>query len=72
MFLIQIRDKSFIDAEKIECVYVDGDDRLCIVMSGMNSDDAYICQANYESSVLNHIQAINKGCSDVECLIMEK
>lgn len=72
MFLIQIGDNSFIDAEKIECVYVDTDSRLCIVMDGMDSDDSYICQENHKGSVLSQIQAINNGCVNVQCLIEDK
>lgn len=65
MFLIQITETSFINADKIECVYFDKTTGLLCVQTEKMTDDCYLVQDEFTSLFLNHLGGVDHGIGQV-------
>lgn len=66
MFLIQISEVSFVNADKIEGVFFDKvGGELCICMVGANIGEHYIVDDDFAELVLNHLGGIDSGIGQV-------
>ena len=70
MFLVQINKASFIDAEKIECVWFNQQTKeLCVQMTGTDNGEHYIVDRRAASSFLNDLASINKGVAKFDGIL---
>jgi hypothetical protein len=64
MFLIQITEDMFIDAEKIESIHISANTITLTLASGNGS----FCSVdyNFQGRFLNHLQALNQNITNIE------
>lgn len=66
MFLIQIGEMSFVNADKIEGVFFDKvDGTICIAVVGAKVGEHYIVDNDFAELVLNHLGGIDSGAGQV-------
>lgn len=62
MFMIQINDRKFVDASKIEAVFHDDICWKVLVSSGV----VYSVSGKFEGRFLNHLTAIDQGVCEIK------
>ncbi len=70
MWIIQIKQKMWIDAEKIDCFWVDNGN-LKVTVTG-DTENVFIVDPEMEGQFLNHLGAINNNhCCPIQSQVEE-
>ncbi|AUR89327.1 hypothetical protein NVP1122B_36 [Vibrio phage 1.122.B._10N.286.46.F8] len=71
MWIVRLNKKLWLDAEKIDSLFIGSDGGLKVTVTG-DASSVFTVESEFESNFLNHLEAMNQnGCCEIQSQVEE-